>query len=275
MPVGAFGGKRDIMEQIAPLGPVYQAGTLSGNPIAMTAGLATLDIISQEGFYDPVFKRTSELTEGLQRQRTVQVCPSPLTMPAPCSAASFTDADSVTNYEQVMACDTDAFNRFFHVMLDTVSTWLRLLTRRAFSPPRTRMQILPKQWRQHILLLQAYDQGVANGFHDTTRRLPPDPDAATARKRVLSSAGPREPAQPGGFIFPVFVLEGSGQREAIRSMPGIERLSIDLLVAQAREIRQMGIPAIALFPVVGSDQKVLLQTRLSIRMDLCNGQCAP
>jgi len=62
---------------------------------------------------------------------------------------------------------------------------------------------------------------------------------------------------PADFIFPVFVLEGSGQREAISSMPGIERLSIDLLVAQAREIRQMGIPAIALFPVVGSDQKSL------------------
>lgn len=62
---------------------------------------------------------------------------------------------------------------------------------------------------------------------------------------------------PADFIFPVFVLEGSGQREAIRSMPGIERLSIDLLVTQAREIRQMGIPAIALFPVVGSAQKSL------------------
>ena len=62
---------------------------------------------------------------------------------------------------------------------------------------------------------------------------------------------------PADFIFPVFILEGSGQREAISSMPGIERLSIDLLVAQAREIRQMGIPAIALFPVVGSDQKSL------------------
>ena len=62
---------------------------------------------------------------------------------------------------------------------------------------------------------------------------------------------------PSDLIFPVFVLEGSGQREAISSMPGIERLSIDLLVAQAREIRQMGIPAIALFPVVGSAQKSL------------------
>ena len=62
---------------------------------------------------------------------------------------------------------------------------------------------------------------------------------------------------PADFIFPVFILEGSGQREAISSMPGIERLSIDLLVAQAREIRQMGIPAIALFPVVGSDLKSL------------------
>src|SRR5210317_389302 len=67
MPVGAFGGKGEIMEQIAPLGPVYQAGTLSGNPIAMAAGLATLDIISQPGFYQPVFQRTQALCDGLQK----------------------------------------------------------------------------------------------------------------------------------------------------------------------------------------------------------------
>ena len=67
MPVGAFGGKGEIMEQLAPLGPVYQAGTLSGNPIAMAAGLATLDIISAEGFYEPLFQRTQTLSEGLRK----------------------------------------------------------------------------------------------------------------------------------------------------------------------------------------------------------------
>lgn len=118
MPVGAFGGKRDIMEQIAPLGPVYQAGTLSGNPIAMTAGLATLDIISKEGFYEPVFERTRELTEGLQSAADSAGVPFTTNHAGTMFGGFFTDADSVTNYEQVMACDTDAFNRFFHVMLD-------------------------------------------------------------------------------------------------------------------------------------------------------------
>jgi glutamate-1-semialdehyde 2,1-aminomutase len=65
MPVGAFGGRREVMEQIAPLGPVYQAGTLSGNPVAMAAGLATLNIVSQPGFYEPVFEHTRMLSEGL------------------------------------------------------------------------------------------------------------------------------------------------------------------------------------------------------------------
>ncbi|MCP4212190.1 MAG: glutamate-1-semialdehyde 2,1-aminomutase [Halieaceae bacterium] len=118
MPVGAFGGKRDIMEQIAPLGPVYQAGTLSGNPIAMTAGLATLDIISKEGFYEPVFERTRELTEGLQSAADSAGVPFTTNHAGTMFGGFFTDADSVTNYEQVMACDTEAFNRFFHVMLD-------------------------------------------------------------------------------------------------------------------------------------------------------------
>ena len=67
MPVGAFGGKKDIMAHISPLGPVYQAGTLSGNPVAMASGLATLDIISQPNFYDDLFRHTTELCEGMQQ----------------------------------------------------------------------------------------------------------------------------------------------------------------------------------------------------------------
>ncbi|HAN69239.1 MAG TPA: glutamate-1-semialdehyde-2,1-aminomutase, partial [Halieaceae bacterium] len=67
MPVGAFGGKRHIMEQIAPLGPVYQAGTLSGNPIAMAAGLATMEVISAPGFYEPIFARTTQLCRGMEQ----------------------------------------------------------------------------------------------------------------------------------------------------------------------------------------------------------------
>ena len=71
MPVGAFGGKRELMEQIAPLGPVYQAGTLSGNPVAMAAGLATLNLVSEPGFLDPLVRHTDELVNGL-RERASQ-----------------------------------------------------------------------------------------------------------------------------------------------------------------------------------------------------------
>ena len=67
MPVGAFGGKKNIMAHISPLGPVYQAGTLSGNPVAMASGLATLDIISRPNFYDDLFRHTTELCEGMQQ----------------------------------------------------------------------------------------------------------------------------------------------------------------------------------------------------------------
>jgi glutamate-1-semialdehyde 2,1-aminomutase len=118
MPVGAFGGKRDIMEQIAPLGPVYQAGTLSGNPIAMAAGLATLDIISQPGFYEPIFKRTGQLCQGLRDAAEAAGVPFTTNHAGTMFGGFFTSAPDVTRYEQVMACDSAAFNRFFHMMLD-------------------------------------------------------------------------------------------------------------------------------------------------------------
>jgi glutamate-1-semialdehyde 2,1-aminomutase len=118
MPVGAFGGKREIMEQIAPLGPVYQAGTLSGNPIAMAAGLATLEIISQPGFYQPVFQRTEQLCEGLRDAARGAGIPFTTNHVGTMFGGFFTDAESVENYGQVMACDNDAFNRFFHLMLE-------------------------------------------------------------------------------------------------------------------------------------------------------------
>jgi len=118
MPVGAFGGKRDIMEQIAPLGPVYQAGTLSGNPIAMAAGLATLDIISQPGFYEPVFKRTTQLCQGLQEAAAAAGVPFTTNHAGSMFGGFFTSATNVTQYRQVMACNNAAFNRFFHLMLE-------------------------------------------------------------------------------------------------------------------------------------------------------------
>lgn len=118
MPVGAFGGKREIMQQIAPLGPVYQAGTLSGNPIAMTAGLATLDIISQPGFYEPLFDRTALLCQGLRAAAATAGIPFTTNHAGTMFGVFFTGAAEVSRYDQVMACDTAAFNRFFHLMLE-------------------------------------------------------------------------------------------------------------------------------------------------------------
>ena len=118
MPVGAFGGKRHIMEQIAPLGPVYQAGTLSGNPIAMAAGLATIDIISADGFYEPLFARTAALCEGLEDAAQNAGVPFTTNHAGTMFGGFFTDEPDIANYAQVMACDTEAFNRFFHLMLE-------------------------------------------------------------------------------------------------------------------------------------------------------------
>jgi glutamate-1-semialdehyde 2,1-aminomutase len=118
MPVGAFGGKREIMEQIAPLGPVYQAGTLSGNPIAMAAGLATLDIISAPDFYQPLFDNTRALCAGLQEAADSAGVAFTTNHAGTMFGGFFTPEKQVTNYGQVMACDTARFNRFFHAMLE-------------------------------------------------------------------------------------------------------------------------------------------------------------
>jgi glutamate-1-semialdehyde 2,1-aminomutase len=117
MPVGAFGGKREIMEHIAPLGPVYQAGTLSGNPIAMAAGLATMEVISQPGFYEPIFARTRALCEGMQAAADAAGVPFTTNHAGTMFGGFFTDQAQVENYADVMACDTEAFGRFFHHML--------------------------------------------------------------------------------------------------------------------------------------------------------------
>ncbi len=118
MPVGAFGGRADIMAQIAPLGPVYQAGTLSGNPVAMAAGLATLEIVSEPGFFEPLFQYTADLCEGMEAAAKEAGIPFTTNHAGTMFGGFFTDREEVTNYQQVMACDTETFSRFFHAMLD-------------------------------------------------------------------------------------------------------------------------------------------------------------
>jgi glutamate-1-semialdehyde 2,1-aminomutase len=117
MPVGAFGGRRDIMQKIAPLGPVYQAGTLSGNPVAVAAGLATLALTEAPGFYDRLAAKTRALTDGLTaaaKRAGVSFCAN-----AVGGMFGLYFADRVpASYAEVMACDKERFNRFFHAMLD-------------------------------------------------------------------------------------------------------------------------------------------------------------
>ncbi|MCZ6829943.1 MAG: glutamate-1-semialdehyde 2,1-aminomutase [Gammaproteobacteria bacterium] len=117
LPVGAFGGRAVIMQEIAPLGPVYQAGTLSGNPIAMAAGLATLDIISAEGFYEPLLQRTEDLARGLRKAAAEAGVSFTTNHAGSMFGGFFSEETSITNYQQVMACDSERFNRFFHQML--------------------------------------------------------------------------------------------------------------------------------------------------------------
>ncbi|RTZ71428.1 MAG: glutamate-1-semialdehyde-2,1-aminomutase [Gammaproteobacteria bacterium] len=118
MPVGAFGGRREIMEKIAPLGPVYQAGTLSGNPVAMTAGLKTLELISAPGFFDDLGARTERLITGLVEAGREAGVPVTENHVGGMFGLFFTDAERVTDFAGSTACDQEAFKRFFHAMLD-------------------------------------------------------------------------------------------------------------------------------------------------------------
>ncbi|HEY4369906.1 MAG TPA: glutamate-1-semialdehyde 2,1-aminomutase [Steroidobacteraceae bacterium] len=118
MPVGAFGGRRDIMERISPLGPVYQAGTLSGNPVAMAAGLATLEGIAVPGFHDRLNERTAQLIEGLQHAARAANIPLVTNHVCGMFGLFFTDREQVRYFSDVMACDVERFKRFFHGMLE-------------------------------------------------------------------------------------------------------------------------------------------------------------
>ena len=117
LPVGAFGGNRKIMECLAPLGPVYQAGTLSGCPVAMAAGLKTLELISAPGFYAALSAKTSQLLAGLQQAADAAGIPFSTNQVGGMFGVFFTTEPSVSRFSQVMACDVDRFKRFFHSML--------------------------------------------------------------------------------------------------------------------------------------------------------------
>lgn len=117
MPVGAYGGRRDLMEQIAPSGPIYQAGTLSGNPVAMAAGLAMLELIQEPGFHDELARRTRLLCDGLQAWADGAGVPFSTNRVGAMFGLFFSN-QKVESFAQATACDSAAFNRFFHALLE-------------------------------------------------------------------------------------------------------------------------------------------------------------
>jgi len=118
MPVGAFGGRKDIMEFIAPTGPVYQAGTLSGNPVAMAAGLKTLDLISTEHFFENLNKKVSTLVDGILQKASEHNIAMTQNIVGGMFGLFFSDADKVTNFEQATQCNVERFQKFYHGMLE-------------------------------------------------------------------------------------------------------------------------------------------------------------
>jgi len=118
MPVGAFGGKAEIMEHLAPLGPVYQAGTLSGNPVAMAAGLKTLELISKPGFYQALEQKTEQLLTGIKQVASQAGISLSVNQVGAMFGVFFTEEEKVSLFSQVMQCDQDLFKHYFHGMLD-------------------------------------------------------------------------------------------------------------------------------------------------------------
>jgi glutamate-1-semialdehyde 2,1-aminomutase len=118
MPVGAFGGRRDIMEHISPLGPVYQAGTLSGNPVAMAAGLKTLELISMPGFFETLGAKTEKLLSGLLGAAAAAGIPVTENHLGGMFGIFFTEQDKVTDFAGSTACNQERFRAFFHAMLE-------------------------------------------------------------------------------------------------------------------------------------------------------------
>lgn len=118
MPVGAFGGRQEIMNHLAPLGPVYQAGTLSGNPVAMAAGLATLEIIGEDGFHQALGQKAEQLVNGIVTAAADAGIPMTSNQVGGMFGLFFTSQQQVSQFAQVMECNADQFKQFFHLMLD-------------------------------------------------------------------------------------------------------------------------------------------------------------
>ena len=118
LPVGAFGGKREIMEHIAPLGPVYQAGTLSGNPLAMSAGLAMLTALKEDGIHEALGAKAEYLTQGLEAMAARHGIPFTTSCAGGMFGLFFTEQETVSSFAEATACDTELFGKFFHGMLD-------------------------------------------------------------------------------------------------------------------------------------------------------------
>ena len=118
MPVGAFGGKKEIMQYLAPAGPVYQAGTLSGNPIAMSAGLTSLNLLSEDDFFEPLYNYCEKLVTGLQTLADKHSIPFTTNHVGSMFGLFFTNEKNITGFDQVMNSDQEAFKKFFHAMLD-------------------------------------------------------------------------------------------------------------------------------------------------------------
>ncbi len=118
MPVGAFGGRKEIMQYISPCGPVYQAGTLSGNPIAMTAGLVTLQKVQQPNFYQNIEQKTQQLCLGLQAIANKYKVDFHTEYQGSMFGLFFTDKKSINSFEEVKTCNSQRFNHFFHYMLN-------------------------------------------------------------------------------------------------------------------------------------------------------------
>lgn len=118
MPVGAFGGRADIMDKLAPIGGVYQAGTLSGNPVAMAAGIANLNLTSVDGFYDRLNAATEKLADGIRKAAEKHGVPMVVNQVCGMLGFFFTDAEKVDNFAAVQACNTERYAAFFHAMLE-------------------------------------------------------------------------------------------------------------------------------------------------------------